>query len=403
MNAGAIVLVQLYLWLAALGGLFVVHQMVTARGAWLPLNRRFLFGLRVTILLFAGRVLLLLTGIAAFRILVLLAAALIPLAVLLLTEGLLRRHAPKAFKTVIAAGTLVFLIAAFWYGDRIDPARLYGLLAFQILGFGMSGYLVLTRDRASLGPQENRMVGRLGLSLILLVPMAAGDFLMLEMALPVQFSALAVLVLCWLAVSLGRPQLGHRATLGVLGIVFAASSLSALVIGQVAGLDRAGLVLVAAVLLATFLAFSLIVDARSAQHVEASLGLLQYLAASKAKDPLDFLRGLQDHPQVDAAIVVREDALTGLSPDVLTRIFRAAPVLQKSAPPALGQVADDHIAFLFDRFAATHILHVSDSPRLMIALSLPSLGTSPHAGLELQVVQRMAYLLAQQREGMADE
>ena len=133
------------------------------------------------------------------------------------------------------------------------------------------------------------------------------------------------------------------------------------------------------------------------------MGLLQYLAASKAKDPLDFLRGLQDHPQVDAAIVVREDALTGLSPDVLTRIFRAAPVLQKSAPPALGQVADDHIAFLFDRFAATHILHVSDSPRLMIALSLPSLGTAPHAGLELQVVQRMAYLLAQQRGGMADE
>ncbi len=173
MNAGAVVLVQLYLWLAALAGLFVVHQMVAARGPWQPLNRRFLFGLRVTILLFAGRVLLLLTGIAAFRILVLLAAALIPLAVLLLTEGLLRRHAPVAFKVVIATGTVVFGIGAPWYGDSIDPARLYGLLAFQTLGFGLSGYLVLTRDRAGLGPQENRMVGRLGLSLILLVPMAA--------------------------------------------------------------------------------------------------------------------------------------------------------------------------------------------------------------------------------------
>lgn len=403
MNAGAVVLVQLYLWLAALAGLFVVHQMVAARGPWQPLNRRFLFGLRVTIMLFAGRVLLLLTGIAAFRILVLLAAALIPLAVLLLTEGLLRRHAPVAFKVVIATGTVVFGIGALWYGDSIDPARLYGLLAFQTLGFGLSGYLVLTRDRAGLGPQENRMVGRLGLSLILLVPMAAGDFLLLELALPVQFSALAVLVLCWLAVSLGRPQLGHRATLAVLGKVIAASFLSALVVAQVAGLDRAGLVLVAAVLLATFLAVSLIIDARNGQHADASLGLLQYLAKSRAEDPLEFLRGLQNHPQVDAAIVIREDALAGLSPDVLTRIFHVAPVLQKSAPPALGQTADDHIAFLFDRFAATHILNVSDSPRLMIALSLPSLGTAPHADLELQVVQRMAYLLAQQKGGMVDE
>ena len=60
----------------------------------------------------------------------------------------------------MAAGTVAFGVSALWYGDSIDPARLWALLAFQVLGFLMSGYLVLTRDRASLGAHENRRLER---------------------------------------------------------------------------------------------------------------------------------------------------------------------------------------------------------------------------------------------------
>ena len=122
---------------------------------------------------------------------------------------------------------------------------------------------------------------------------------------------------------------------------------------------------------------------------------LRQLARSDIDDPLVFLRALQDHPQVDGAVLVREDSLKGLSPEVLDRIFAVTPVLEKADPPALDQEADDHIAYLFDRFEATHILNVCASPRLLVALALPTLGTAPVAELELRVVQRMASLLAQ--------
>jgi len=87
------VLTDLYLSLAALVGLIILHMTLTRDDA---LTRRFRFTIRVTMLLFAGRALVVLTGGEAFRFLVMLGAGLIPLSVLLLTEGLLRRQSPHS-------------------------------------------------------------------------------------------------------------------------------------------------------------------------------------------------------------------------------------------------------------------------------------------------------------------
>lgn len=210
MTAAAPLIGNLFLSLAALAGLFVVHGVVSARDPWAPLNRRDLFGLRVSVVLFAGRALVIITGSDAFRLLVLLGVALIPLAVLLLVEGLLRRHAPVWAKVLIGGGTLVFGMTAFWWSTSIDPARLVALLVFQTGELMLGGWLVLSRDKASLSDAENRMAERLALSLLLIIPLAAADFLILYLGLPAQFSSLGVLFLCWLAVSLGRWEDRHR-------------------------------------------------------------------------------------------------------------------------------------------------------------------------------------------------
>ncbi len=70
----------------------------------------------------------------------------------------------------------------------------------------------------------------------------------------------------------------------------------------------------------------------------------------------------------------------------------------KSDPPHLGPVADDHISYLFERYSATHVMLAMARPRVLVALSMPSLSASPSAELELQVVQRMAALMAEKRE-----
>ena len=397
MIAAATVLTQLFLSCAALVGLFVLQSVLVRRDAFDPINRRFLFGVRITMLLFAGRALMIMTGIEAFRILILFAAAVIPLAVLILTEGLLRRHAPPLVKAVIGGGAVLFAVSSLWYSDSIDPARLFGLLGFQILGFVMSGWLVISRDKASLSASENAMVVRLGLSLFLFIPLAAGDFLLLYSGLPIQFSALGVLILCWLAIGLGRTHLGHRATLLNLAIMVGAACGVGAMIATFAQLGRDGYLLSIAAIMTTLFVVAILNDARALRLEEQSLGLLRQLATVKTDDPMTFLRDLQDHALVEGAVVVSEDSLQGLQDDVLDAIFAASPVLRKTAPPQLGDIADDHIAYLFTRYAATHVMLAVPRPRVLVALSMPSLSASPSAEMELQVVQRMAALMAKRK------
>ncbi|WP_341365621.1 hypothetical protein [Yoonia sp. BS5-3] len=398
MILAASVMVQIYLSGGALLGLLVLRRVIVRRDRWDPLNRRFLFCIRVSILLFTGRLAMTLTGVEAFRILVLLAAALIPLAAIVLTEGLLRRHAPGFVKASMGGAAVIFGVLALWYSGSIDPQRLIAQLAVQIAGFCMAGWMIITRDRASLSAGENTTVVRLGLSLLLFIPLAAGDFLLIYTGLPIQFSALGVLILCWLAIGLARAQLGHGATLASLGVMIAASAVFSAMISFLAGLDRNGALLCAAAFMTTLFVVAILNDARSLRAEEQSLGLLRHLATAEVKDPMRFLRDLQTHPRVDGAVIVSEDSLSELQDPVLDQIFAASPVLRRFDPPQLGPVAEDHIAYLFERYSATHVILARSRPRVLVALAMPSLSASPATELELQVVQRMAALIAAKEE-----
>ncbi len=384
---------NLFLAIAAVAGLCILHGVITARDPRAPLNRRFLFGLRVMMMLFIGRALFVLTDVQAFRFFILLGAALVPLSVLLLCEGLLRRHAPPWAKTWVAVGTIVFSVLSLWWSDSIDPLRLIGLLVFQFSGFVIGGYLVFTRARDDLSASENRTVERLAFSLVLLVPLAAADFLMVYLGLPAQISPLGVLFLCWLAVSLGRAQTRHRAPLVSFLAVALAAGLSGVVLARMFGMDKDGTILTLAVILSAVLVAVLFIEARTLRADERSETLLRHMADDRSRDALGFLRGLQAHPLVQGAVMIDAEQLSDLDADVLRHVFRVRPVLRRSDPFFSDGVEGDHISHLFSLFDASHILLVSEIDLTLVALSMPTLAMSPRAELELAAVQRMACLM----------
>ncbi len=385
---------NLFLSLAALAGLLILHRVITARDPWAPLNRRFLLGLRVMAILFAGRAFFILTDAGFFRFFILLGAALIPLCVLLLAEGLLRRHAPPWAKVWVAAGTIVFAALSLWWSDSIDPPRLVGLLIFQFSGFLIGGWLVLTRDKSSLTVAENQTVERLALSLVLLIPLAAADFLMVVLDLPAQVSPLGVLFLCWLAVSLGRAQAQHRAPLMSFLAIVIGAGLSGAVVAQMAGMDKDETILTLAVILAAVLVAVLFIEAQTLRAEEQTQTLLRHLAEDRSHDALGFLRGLQVHPLVEGAALIEAGQLADLDDTVVRRIFAVRPVLRRADPPFIDGIEGDHIKHLFRMFDASHILLADDAPLTLVALSTPALATSPRAELELAAVQRMAQLMS---------
>jgi hypothetical protein len=388
MIAGADVLTDLTLSLAAVAGLLILHQTLVARGGWDPLNRRFLFGIRVTILLFAARALGPLTGIAAFDRIVLLAAALVPLAVLILTEGLLRRHAPRVVKAPVAAGTVVFAALAL---ATQTGWTLWALLAFQVGGLCAAGWLVVFRDRGSLSAAENRAVDRLGLSLLLLIPLGATDFL----TTPLGFrpSGLGVLFLCWLALSLARPEARHARALGTLGIALLAGLAASLVMAVLWSATLPEAVRVASVVLAAALVAAIATEARTLAGEEQSLSLLRLLAEGPG-DGAGFASALAAHPLVEGAVRLGPADLAELDPATLDRLFAARPVLHRDDPVPVAPDEADHMAHLFARTDATHILRLGTAPLALMALAMPALATSSRAELELAAVQRMAELTA---------
>ncbi len=388
------VLTDLYLSLAALIGLSILHMTLSGDD---PLIRRFVFGVRVTMLLFAGRALVVLTGGEAFRFLVMLAAGLIPLAVLLLTEGLLRRHAPGWAKGTVATGAVFFSVLSLFPSEWLDPLRLWVLFFFQVISFGLCGWLVVNRDKSSLSGAENVAVVRLALSILLFVPMIVVDFGTILLGVPVQISALGVLVLCWLALSLGNDTEGQRSTIVALGYSVAAALGSGMLLGTIIGAGRNGFILGIVIVLAAILLVMIAVDARRQQSARQSLTILRHLAEGPVDDPIRFLRGLQGFPKVEGAVIIEQDDLTDLRQSVLKDILNATPVLRRSDPLPSDPEHAEHVEHIFVRFAASHVLQVSKSPMRLVALSMPSLAASPHAELEVQVVQRMAALIGELR------
>lgn len=394
MSPAAPLLTELYLSLATLIGLIAVHRMLTSADPDEPITRRFLFGIRVTLMLFAGRALAILLGSDWLYLLVHLGAALVPLAVLLLTEGLLRRHAPRWLKWLAAGGAALFVVLAPLPAGWIDPARLGGLLAYQVAIFSAAGWMIWTRDRTSLNTAENLTVSRLALSLILLIPLIAGDFLMETLGLPVRLSPLGVLTLCWLAVGLNRPGGARLMILGFCGLLALALA-SGVLIATASQTGWDGVVLFGVITLAALLVIAVLQDARSGQAASQHLGLLTYLARAPAPDAMSFLRGLQSHPTVDGAALIDDRALADLDPQVLDRVLARQPVLRRSDPARPDPVEQEHIDHLFERFAASHIMAISLQPRRLVALAMPALAASPQSEMELETVQRMAALMMQ--------
>jgi hypothetical protein len=385
---------NLFLSLAALAGVLILQSVICARDPWAPLNRRFLLGLRIMAMLFTGRALLILTGLDFFRFFILLGATLIPVSVLLLAEGLLRRHAPHWAKVWVMCGTIVFSILSFWWSDSIDPPRLIGLLTFQLSGFFIGAWMVLSREKSSLTVVENQTAERLALSLFLLVPLAAADFLMVSLDLPAQTSPLGVLFLCWLVVSLGRSQAQHRAPLVSFFAIVLAAGLSAFLVADMVDMDKDATILTLAVILSAVMVAVLFIEAQTLRSEEQSQTLLRHLAEDRSRDTLGLLRGLQAHPLVDGAALIDVPQLADFDPAVLRHIFTVRPVLRRADPPLIDGAQADHISHLFRLFDASHILLADDAPMTLVALSMPSLATSPRAELELAVVQRMAWLMS---------
>jgi hypothetical protein len=384
--------------LAALAGLLIVISVVGGRDTGDPLSRRFLFGLRVLAVLLACRILDWTTGFALFRFVTIAAAGLLPLAALLLTEGLLRRHAPFALKVFAGGGAVLFLLVGLLPERFAEPWRMALLLAFQFGGFLAIGWLVMTRDRDSLSSAENRTVERMALSLLLILPFMVTDYRPGLFEVPVRLGGIAILFLCWLTIGLGRANLGHRDTIGAFAVIALSSVFAGLALGGMDDLGWRGSVQGVVIVLSATLLAVIYNDSVSLTAERRRESLLKHMADGDLTDSARFLRGLQHHILVDGALILPAADLGDFDLAVLGRALEQEPVRSRADVQPNASVDQDvaeQLAWLFEKYEATHVLLATLEPLTLVALNMPALASSPGVEMELRAVQRMAMLISQ--------
>lgn len=390
--------------LAALGGLLVLIDTTGRETSHVALTRRLRFGLTVLAVLLASRVINWWTGSAFFGLTTMIAAGLVPLATLILTEGLIRRHAPLSAKIFAAGGAVFFAASGLLPDDFAEPWRFALLFGFQLAGFAVITLIALRRDRMSLSRAENQAVDRIALSLILILPLLATDYRGLFPHMPVRLGGLAILFLCWLMISLGQRTVSHRDTIHAFVILFATAIAAGLAIAAACSLSAMQAIQTSAVVLSAALFGVIWKDSVTLRSEQRRENLLLHLAHGRIDTAMGFLEGLQSHPLVEGSLVLQDGDLADFDATLLVHLFDRLSVVglaDLGRNSEMSEAEAEQLAWLLEKYDATHGMMVSSSPLVLVVLNMPSVSVTPGAEAELRVVQRMARMISERGKNPA--
>lgn len=374
-------------------GLAVAMSTLRRRDPRGALTRRFLVAMGLVAALFLLRALGWWSGSVMLGRLALACAALFPLGALIVTEGMLRRHAPRAGKITVLAGSILLALAGLLGLD--EPGRAYdlSLAGFQLLTIAFCGLLLFRRDQVALTAAENAGVWRLGLCAFLVLPFALSDFRELLPEMPVRLGGIGALLLVSILLVTGGAAPARRQRFAMLSLRVVA----ALLLGLAAALvtPDAGFPHVArlcAVALAGVLAIALAVDALSSAFDAEAPGILDSLARSRAQTREALITQLAAHPLFSSARRLDEVGLTDYDPAILRPALHGIGVLHASGrgwPWPATDPAAERLAALMAAHTASHLLVLAEAPLDLLLVTVPVVSADPATETALALVRRL--------------
>jgi hypothetical protein len=377
-------------------GLCVAMVTLYRRDAKNPLTRRLLLALGVTALLFFLRGAAWWSGNALLDRISLIPAALVPLGALIVTEGILRRHAPRQLKSVIVLGGI-----GLGLGGALGPERfttLYSLLLslFQLAGFATCAVLLATRDRATLMASENRSIGRLAVGALIVIPFIATDFQVLAPDIPVRLGALgALLVVTAILIAGGGAETRRQALLMTALRLSSSALLGAAAAFVSPGVDGAQVIRFCAIAISGVLTIGLMVDALRAYFESQVPGVLDSAAASAARTRDQLIAELARHPIFESARRYRENELAAYDPPLLRDFLSTRRVLRRPEAPwglTSSDPAVERAISLMAANNATHLIILAAEPIDVIVLAVPVISADPATETALALVRRLLAL-----------
>src|SRR5262249_14484993 len=377
-------------------GLIVAMMTFYRRAPGSPLTCRLLLALGVIAVLFLDRGLAWWPGSEFLDRLSEIPAALIPLGALIVTEGMLRQHAPRPVKIAALAGAIVLGVGGLLGLERFAAPYAFALALFQLIGFAVCAWLLATRDRAALMASENRTIGRLAVGALVVMPFVLTDFRVLFPDIPVRLGALGALLTVTVMLIAGGGAETRRHGLAMMALRLSSSSLLGLAAAFIApDVDAAQIFRFCAVAVAGVLTIGLMTDALRALFESQEPGVLNSVAASPAATRQQLMAELSHHPIFESARRFREAALAAYDPPLLRDFLATRRVLGRPEARwglAANDAAADRMVSLMPAHNATHVIVLPNEPLDLIVLAVPVIAADPATETALALVRRIVAL-----------
>ena len=377
-------------------GLGVAMVMLHRRDPRSALTRCLLFALGVITLLFFVRGAAWWSGSVFLDRLSVIPAALVPLGALIVTEGILRRHAPRALKVAVLLGGIVLGLGGALGLERFTTPFSVLLALFQLAGLASCGWLLAARDRTTLMASENRSIDRLAIGAILVIPFILTDFPVLAPDIPVRLGALGALLFVTAAlIAGGAAETRRQAMLMTALRLSSAALLGAAAACVSADVDAAQIMRFSAIAISGVLTIGLMVDALRAHFESQVAGVLNSVAASPARTRDALISELERHPIFESARRCRESDLVAWDPPLLRDFLSTRRVLRRTEAPwglAPTDPAVERAASLMAANSATHLIVLNHDPIDLIVLAVPVISADPATETALALVRRVLAL-----------
>jgi hypothetical protein len=379
--------------LCAAIGLLVAMLALHRRDPGGPLTRRLLFLLGVVAALFFIRGLAWWHESVCLDRLSLIPAALVPLGALIVTEGILRRHAPRPVKQIAVAGAALLGLGGALGLEAWSTPYAIALSLFQLAGFVTCALLLALRDRSQLLASENRSIGRLAVGALLVIPFIVTDFQALAPDMPVRLGALGALLVVTAVLIAGSSGETQRQGIALALLRVSSAALLGAAAAFIADdVDAAQIMRFCAVAIAGVLTIGLMTDTLRAYFEAKAPGMLNSIAASPAMTREQLISELLRHPLFESARRFREPELAAYDPPLLRDLLASRPVLRRADAPwgfSPTDPAVERVKSLLAANNATHVVALSDDPVDLFVLAVPVMLADPASETALALVRRL--------------
>lgn len=333
-------------------------------------------------------------------------AALLPLAMTIFAEGLLRRHMPRWVKWLAVLATLLALVGALGalFARRESDAASGILLVCLVTTMVVNLAMLALRDRTSLSRAENGLVRACMLSALIGLPLAATDFRFIFGWPPARLGTIGALLFCYTLLRRHDERgLLARWWRDVAALVMRAAIVCVLLLLALRTAPADLLFPLGA--LATTLILAMAVTDRIAEprHHGRNAALLRWLAREPATSLAQFQRELKHLPLTADALVLGPQDLAPYDHDALRAALSSRGAAHSitelrmrrtDVGSELAARGADELTDLLERSGMTHVALLGEHPLRLLLATIPDLPGNEDATLALAAVVRHGHLAA---------